>query len=98
MIRRPIWLGTGVVIGVGGTLWAQQRLRRAVENAKANLSPDHVARSAARSAQRLPGRLRAANAAAASERRRSEWELRQRFASGGEPVRAGQGVRSAVGR
>ena len=74
-----MWLATGVVVGVGGTLWTQQRVRKAIEQAQARLSPEHVVRGAARSAQGIPARVRAANAAAAEERRRRERELRERF-------------------
>jgi len=80
VIRRPLWLATGVVVGVGGTLWTQQRVRKVIDQAQARLSPEHVVRGAARSAQGIPARVRAANAAAAQERRRRERELRERFA------------------
>jgi len=80
VIRRPLWLATGVVVGVGGTLWTQQRVRKVIDQAQARLSPEHVVRGAARSAQGIPARVRAANAAGAAERRRRERELRERFA------------------
>jgi hypothetical protein len=80
VIRRPLWLATGVVVGVGGTLWTQQRVRKVIDQAQARLSPEHMVRGAARSAQGIPARVRAANAAAAEERRRRERELRERFA------------------
>jgi hypothetical protein len=82
VIRRPFWLATGMAIGVGGTLWAEHRVRRLVEETQTRLSPDHVVRTAARSAQGLPARVRAANAAATEARRRRERELRQRMAPG----------------
>jgi len=73
MIRRPLWLGTGVAIGVGGTLWTQRRARQAM----ARLAPDHVARRAVGSAQSLGVRARHAYGAAQEERRRQESALRR---------------------
>jgi len=73
MIRRPLWLGTGIVVGVGGTLWAQRQVRRAV----AHVSPDHMARQAVGSVRSLGDRARHAYGAAQEERRRQEQDLRR---------------------
>ncbi|MGH9091789.1 MAG: hypothetical protein ACRDZR_10505 [Acidimicrobiales bacterium] len=71
MIRRPLWLGVGVVVGVGGTLWAERRVRRAVER----LVPESVAEEAGRSVRRLGDRVQAAVAAGREARDRREEEL-----------------------
>lgn len=38
MMRRPLWLGAGVALGVGGTLWAELRLRRWIKRLPAVLA------------------------------------------------------------
>ena len=38
-MKRPLWLGAGVAIGVSGTLWAELRLRRWGRRAMAALGP-----------------------------------------------------------
>lgn len=80
MIRRPLWLATGVALGVGGTIWTQRRVGQWVSQAQQRWSPDNVVANAARGASQLPARVRAANAAASAERRRQEHLLRARFA------------------
>jgi hypothetical protein len=79
MLKRPLWLATGVAVGVGGTLWAEQRIRRATKDLSARLAPDHAVRSAARATVGLSDRLRAAGDAVQQERLRHERELRGRW-------------------
>jgi hypothetical protein len=80
-MRRPIWLGAGIVLGVGGTLWAEQRVRRAVQV----LSPSVAGNEAVQAAKEMGGRVRDAVGAAREERRRHEAELWRRM---GEVPRA----------
>lgn len=70
-MRRPVWLAAGVVIGVGGTLWAEQRVRRAVDR----LTPQSMAGEARRSARQLGERVQSAVAAGREARERREDEL-----------------------
>ncbi len=79
MMRRPMWLGAGVVLGVGGTLWAEQRLRRRLRRAVALLSPGVAGSEAAHAAREMGGRLRDALDVAKAERRRHESELWRRM-------------------
>jgi hypothetical protein len=60
VIRRPLWLGVGVALGVGGTLWAEQRVRRTLRQAAERLTPEHAV-----------GQARARVRAAVSEGRRT---------------------------
>ncbi len=75
MMKRPFWLGTGVVLGVAGTLWAEQRVRRAVDQTVAKLTPTHMATEAAQSVRQLGDRVRAAVEEGRQERARREAEL-----------------------
>ena len=78
-MRRPLWLAAGAALGVGGTLWAERRLRRAAER----LTPPSLATEAGRSVRRLGDRVQAAVAAGREERERREEELWVEF--GGRP-------------
>jgi hypothetical protein len=85
-MKRPLWLGAGIALGVGGTLWAEQRVRRQLRRAVAVLSPGGAADAASRSARQAGDRVRVAVGAARLERSRREAEL---WASLGEaPPRA----------
>lgn len=75
MIRRPLWLGAGVALGVGGTLWAEQRVRRRLRELSAALTPAGAADGVRRSARAAGERLRSAADEARLERRRREAEL-----------------------
>ena len=74
-MRRPVWLGAGMVIGAGATLWAEQRVRRRVRRTVERLSPDRVAMGARTSVVRLGARVRDAVDAGRVERDRREDEL-----------------------
>lgn len=84
MIRRPLWLAAGVAVGVGGTLWAERRVRRAVDR----LAPESVAVEAGRSVRRLGDRVQAAVAAGREAHDRREEELWSEL--GGRPPDAPQ--------
>lgn len=95
-MRRAMWLATGVALGAGGTLWAEQRLRRQVRRTAARLAPDNVVQETIDGARRLGDRLLEAVAAAreASAERESElWEELARTAprppGGLRPMRPG---------
>jgi len=75
MMKRPLWLGVGMVAGVVGTLWAEQRVRRTVDQAVAKLTPSHMANEAASSVRQFGDRVRAAVDAGREERDRREAEL-----------------------
>lgn len=79
MIRRPLWLGAGVAIGVGTTLWAEQQVRRRVRRAVDLLSPMVAGSEALDAARAMGGRVRDAVDAARAERLRHEAELWHRL-------------------
>lgn len=79
MIRRPMWLGAGVVLGVGGTLWAEQHVRRRVRRAVELLSPSVARSEAVHAARQVGGRVRDAVEVAREERSRQEAELWRRL-------------------
>ncbi len=78
-MRRPVWLGAGIVLGVGGTLWAEQRVRRRVRRAVEALSPAVAASGTVRRAREMGSRVGDALEVARAERRRSEAELWRRM-------------------
>ncbi len=84
---RPTWLAAGVVVGVGGTIWAEQRVRRRLRRVVDRLTPAHVAGEAAGSARQVGARVRVAVATGREERSRREAELWDRLRD--EPVRPG---------
>ncbi len=107
MIRRPLWVATGVVIGVGGTLWAEQRVRRGLQQAADRLTPQHVAAGARDTVRGLGTRVRGALEAGRDERDRTEAELWEGLEGGrppapprgpGGPARAGARPGSARAR
>jgi len=79
MMRRPMWLGAGIALGVGGTLWAEQRVRRRLRRAVELVSPAVAGSEALRAGRDVAARLREAADAARVERRRHEAELRRRM-------------------
>lgn len=79
VIRRPMWLGTGIVIGVGATLWAEQRVRRRVRRAMDLLTPTVAGHETLQAARQMGARVRDAVDVARLERRRQETELWRRL-------------------
>jgi hypothetical protein len=77
MMRRSFWFATGVAIGAGGTLWAEQRLRRRVRQATSRLSPDRVVLETIEGARRLGDRVSGAVAAGRQARAERELALRE---------------------
>jgi len=99
VIRRPLWVATGVVIGVGGTLWAEQRVRRGLQQAADRLTPRHIAAGARDSVRGVGSRVRGALEAARDERARTEaelWEGLDRGAAPAAPGRSGRAVRTGA--
>jgi len=97
VIRRPLWVATGVVIGVGGTLWAEQRVRRGLQQAADRLVPQRVAAGARDSVRGLGTRVRGALEAGRDERDRTEAELWEGLERGGPaaaPRASGRAVRA----
>jgi hypothetical protein len=90
-MRRPIWLGAGIALGVGGTLWAEQRVRRHVRRAVDLLSPVVAGNEAMQSVREMGVRVRDAVDVARAERRRHESELWRRM--GEVPTVRAPGVR-----
>jgi hypothetical protein len=85
-MRRPVWLAAGVALGVGGTLWAERRVRTAV----ARLTPEQVAAGARDSVRQLGGRVRSAVEAGREARSAREEELWEELAHrAGAPGGAG---------
>ena len=78
MVKRPFWMAVGAAMGVTGTLWAEQQVRRRLRQAGDAVRPQAWA-AAAREAQ---GRLREAARAGGTERRRREEELWDRLQRG----------------
>ncbi len=74
-MRRPLWLGAGVALGVGGTLWAERRVRRTVRRATDRLTPQYATTRARARAAELGDRVRGALAEGRSARDRREAEL-----------------------
>ena len=74
-MKRPVWLAAGVALGVGGTLWAEQRVRRVVRQATSRLSPEHVAAGAVDSVRQAGSRIRDAVDAGRAARAEREEEL-----------------------
>lgn len=72
MVRRVMWLGTGVVIGAGSSVWAMRRVQRSVRR----LAPDHVVREAVTGARQVLDRVSDAAREGAAAMRQREEELR----------------------
>jgi hypothetical protein len=79
MIKRPFWLAVGAALGVGGTLWAEQRVRREVRRAVDVVTPLGTGAGWAAAAKEAQGRVAAAARSAATERRQHEQELWERL-------------------
>ena len=87
MMKRPFWFAVGAVAGVAGTVWAEQRVRRTVEQAVARLTPNNMANEAVGSVRQLGDRVRAAVEVGRQERDRREAELWEELDAGprGQP-------------
>lgn len=75
MLKRVRWIGTGAVLGAGGSIWAQQALRRRVRR----LRPDSLARRAVEGARTLGADVGGALGEGRQAMREREAELRARL-------------------
>jgi hypothetical protein len=74
-MSRARWLAAGMAVGVGGTLWAERRVRSRVHQAIERLQPTRVAEGVTASARDVGVRVQGAIAAGRDERSRREAEL-----------------------
>jgi hypothetical protein len=74
-VGRSTWLVAGVAVGIGGTLWAEQRVRRTVAQAVDRLTPEHLAGEAISSVKAAGNRVRAAVDVGRDEKGRHEEQL-----------------------
>lgn len=88
-MRRPVWLAAGVAIGVGGTLWAEQRVRRQVRRVSARLSPEGLTAGVRARGAETGARWRTAVEAGRSEQRRREAQLWEELGADGRDGAAG---------
>ena len=74
MFKRVVWFGLGAAAGASGVVWAEQQVRRRLEE----LGPDHVVHLAGRSARRVGRSVLDAVAEGRSTMVETEDELRAR--------------------
>jgi hypothetical protein len=74
-MKRPLWLAAGVALGVGGTLWAEQRVRRGVQRVTTALTPEHLVDGARTRVQGAGTRVRTAIDTGRREQARTADEL-----------------------
>jgi hypothetical protein len=96
-MRRPVWLAAGVAIGVGGTLWAEQRVRRSIRRVADRLRPQGLIGHARGRGDAARARVRAAIDAGRDERQAREEELWRELDGGPLPHTTPRG-RTAPGR
>ncbi|MDA8359526.1 MAG: hypothetical protein M0Z95_25210 [Actinomycetota bacterium] len=74
-MKRPTWLAVGVVLGAGGALWAEARLRREVRRTVARFDRADVAGGVVRAAREGSAKVRDAVDAGRVAKARREAEL-----------------------
>ena len=79
-MKRATWLGAGLVLGAGGTLWARRRVEALGARLRTNAVADDLAAGLARGARVGRRRVRDSIAAGAEVARRRESELRLELA------------------
>ncbi len=92
-MRRPVWLAAGMALGVGGTLWAEQRVRRAARRAAGRLAPEQVVAGARQSVRQVGDRVRSAVDAGREARATREAELWDEFGARAGPPAVVAGTR-----
>ncbi|MFP5318956.1 MAG: hypothetical protein ACLGI2_11775 [Acidimicrobiia bacterium] len=75
MFKRLFWLTVGTVVGFGGSVWAQRRIREKIER----YYPEQVARQVGTSVRSLSSDLRSAAAGGKAAMREREDSLRDQF-------------------
>lgn len=88
-MKRPVWLAAGVVVGAGGALWAEARVRREIRRMAERVGPEHVVSQAVGSARRAAERVRDAVEVGKGERARREGELWSELRSPSRPPPGG---------
>jgi hypothetical protein len=92
VFKRVVWFGLGAAAGASGVVWAEQQVRRRIEE----LGPDHVVTLAGRSARRVGRSLLDAVAEGREVAADTEDELRarrdQRLRDGRRPGEVRPGV------
>lgn len=83
---RPRWLGAGVVVGVVGTVWVEQRLRRRVNQLGELASVSGLREAVTGAARRTGATARDALDVAKTERSRRADELWRQLGGKGEPA------------
>jgi hypothetical protein len=76
-VKRPTWLVAGVALGVGGTLWAEQRVRRQMRRMADRLTPEGMVAGARDRARGAGDRVRGAFESGRREQQRTEDALWQ---------------------
>jgi len=84
VIKRVRWMGAGLAVGVGGSLWAERK----VKSVLARYAPAALGGSAVDRVKVLPGEIRAALREGRTAMREREAELR---ADSAEPARQSPG-------
>jgi hypothetical protein len=79
-------MAAGVAVGVGGTIWAERRVRTGVQRALDRLQPTRVAEGVTSSARDVGARVHGAIAAGRDERSRREAELWRQLRGERAPV------------
>ena len=75
MFKRLFWLTVGTIVGFGGSVWAQRRIRRQIER----YYPDKVAQQVSAGVKTLGEDVKAATAAGRVAMRDREAALRAQF-------------------
>ena len=75
MFKRLFWLTVGTLVGFGGSVWAQRRIRRQLER----YYPDKVAQQVQAGARTFAQDVRAATKAGVTAMREREATLRDQF-------------------
>jgi hypothetical protein len=82
MMVRVRWFAAGMLVGAGGTLWAERRVRAHVRQAADRLKPAHMADGMTSSARDVQARVQRAIEVGRDERARREQELQRRYGAG----------------
>ncbi len=72
MIKRVKWMGAGLAVGVGGSLWAQRKVKTVV----ARYTPAGLGNGAVNRVKVIPGEVKAALREGRSAMQEREAELR----------------------
>lgn len=81
VVKRAMWLGAGVALGAGSSLWVERRVRRAVQEAARQLAPNELVAGVGRTARAMGDRIFDAVAEGREAMRAAEEDLRDDLAS-----------------